>query len=233
MESRLERHVLIRELCARSHFWRPVTLLLMLASTSLLSSLSYAQDDDKKLLEDIVSPDIERRDIDESKIDSENIEIGFFAGVLSVEDFGSNDVYGGRIALHITEDVFVEANVGISTLQETTYELFSGDAQFLEEDERELTYYSLSLGYNLFPGEIYMGRWAFNSNFYVVGGAGSTLFADNEYFTYHFGGGLRVFLTDWVALRTDFRNHVLTHAIFGDDKEIQNLEMLIGATIYF
>lgn len=215
MESRLKRIVL--------------TLLLL----APLPPHVWAQEDDKKLLEDIVSPDIKRRKIEEDKIDSENIELGFFAGVKSVEDFGSNDVYGGRLGLHVTEDLFIEANVGVTTLQKTSYELFSGEAQFLTEDERELTYYNLSLGYNIFPGEIYIGRWAFNTNFYVVGGAGNTLFADNEYFTYHFGGGLRIFLTDWIALRTDFRNHIMTHAIFGDDKEIQNVELLVGATVFF
>lgn len=214
MESRLKRTVLT------------VLLLSPLAT-------AWAQQSDQELLEDIVSPDIERRNVKESKIDAENIELGFFAGVKSTEDFGSNDVYGLRLGIHVTEDLFVEANLGASTLLETSYEILSGDTQLLADDERDLTYYNLSLGYNLFPGEIYIGRRAFNSNFYLMGGAGNTMFADNEFFTYHFGGGFRVFLTDWVALRMDFRNHVLTHSIFGDDKEIQNLELLVGATLFF
>ena len=214
MESRLKRIVL--------------TLLLLAPLPSV-----WAQEDDKRLLEDIVSPDIKRRKIEEDKIDSENIEIGFFAGVKSVEDFGTNDVYGGRIALHITEDIFLEANLGLSTIQKTSYELLSGGTRLLSDSERELKYYNLSLGYNFMPGEIFIRNWAFSSNFYLVGGAGNTLFANNEYFTYHFGAGLRVFVTDWVALRTDFRNHIMTHAIFGDDKEIQNIELLVGATVFF
>ncbi len=207
----------------------------VLLALSLLLGVSsvWGQTKEPDLLGDIVSPDIERRDIKEAKIDSENIELGFFAGVLSVEDFGSNDVYGGRLGIHVTEDVFLELNVGVSTLQETSYELLSGDTQLLDDQDRDLIYYSLSLGYNLFPGEIYIGKRAFNSNVYLLGGAGNTNFADDEYFTYHFGGGFRVFLTDWITLRTDFRNHVLTHALFGDDKEIQNLEMLVGATVFF
>ncbi len=220
MESRFKRQVLKRAL--------PIALSAMFGAP-----LAFAEPDDQTLLEDIVSPDIERRDIDEAKIDSENIEIGFYAGVKSTEDFGSNDAYGARLAIHITEDLFLEGNIGASTLAQTTYEEYSGAPPLLSEDERELTYYNLSLGYNVFPGEIYIGRWSFNTNFYIVGGAGNTLFADNEYFTYHFGGGFRLFLTDWLAFRSDFRNHVLTHSIFGDDKEIQNLELVLGLTLFF
>lgn len=215
MEGRLKRTVL--------------TLLLLCP----LPGVWAQETDDQAVLEDIVSPDIERRNIKDAKIDSENIEVGFFAGVMSFEDFGSDNSFGGRMALHVTEDLFLEFTVGLSELQETSYELLSGDTELMTDDERELTYYSLSLGYNLMPGEIYIGKWAFNSNFYVVGGAGNSLFADNEYFTYHFGAGLRVFITDWIAVRTDFRNHILTHALFGDDKEIQNLEMLVGASVFF
>lgn len=216
MESRFQRFVLA---C--------VTATLMATNASALHA-----EEERTILDDVISPDIERRDIDEDKIDSEILEIGIYGGVLSFEDFGSNDVYGARIALHITEDVFIESNIGFSTLQKTSYETLSGDIILLTDEERELTYYNLSLGVNLFPGEVYLGKWAFNSNLYLIGGAGNTNFASNEYFTYQFGAGFRLYATDWLALNMDFRNHVLTHEIFGEEKEIQNLEATIGLTLF-
>jgi outer membrane beta-barrel protein len=103
----------------------------------------------------------------------------------------------------------------------------------LTDEQRQLSYYSLDFGYNILPGEHYLGRWAFNTNFYIVAGAGSTLFADEEYFTYNFGGGLRFFTTDWLALHVDVRNYVFTHNLFGADKKVQNLETSLGATLFF
>ncbi len=50
-----------------------------------LPSVWAQEQSDQEILEDIVSPDIERRDIKDAKIDSENIEIGVFGGVLSME----------------------------------------------------------------------------------------------------------------------------------------------------
>lgn len=216
MESRLQRAVL-----AFALLW-----------ACLPSMAQDTSNDTDTLLEDVVNPDIERRKIKEGLIDRENLELGFFAGVLSVEDFGSNDVFGGRAGLYITEDIFIEGNIGFSTVQETSFEELN-NAQLISDDERDLIYYNLNLGFNIFPGELYIGHWTFNHNFYLIGGAGNTSFAGNEYFTYQFGGGLRLFATDWLAFRVDFRNHLFTHALFGPDKEIQNLESHMGLTLFF
>ncbi|MBC6906482.1 outer membrane beta-barrel domain-containing protein [Saccharophagus sp. K07] len=204
-----------------------LTLALMACSATGLAQ------QDRTVLDDVISPDLERRTIDEDKLDTENLEIGFYAGVISVEDFGSNDVFGARIGLAITEDFFLEANVASATLSETSYEELSGDVRLLSDKDREMVYYNLGLGINLFPGEVYIGRWAFNSNIYLIGGAGNTKFVDTEFFTYYFGGGWRLFLTDWLALRMDFRNHVMEHELFGEPKKIQNLEGHMGLSLFF
>ncbi|WP_188152434.1 outer membrane beta-barrel domain-containing protein [Teredinibacter waterburyi] len=212
-----------------------LTLLLTLGTNSAL-----AQSDDESgtnsesVLEAVINPDLERRDIIEAKVDSENFEFGLFTGVMSVEDFGTNDVYGVRAAFHITEDLFMEAAYGTTTTTETSYELLSGGTPLLTEDQRTLNYYNLSVGINLLPGEVFVGRkYAFNTAYYVIGGAGNTQFGDNEYFTYNFGGGFRLFFTDWVALRLDVRNHLFTHNLLGEDKSIQNLETHLGLSLYF
>lgn len=206
--------------------------VVLILSLALSSATSLAQQD-RTVLDDVISPDLERRQIDEDKLDSENIEVGFYAGIISVEDFGSNDLYGARLGLAITEDFFIEANLATATLGNTSFEDLSGGVRLLSDDDREMIYYNLGLGINLFPGEIYLGRWAFNNNLYVIGGAGNTEFADTEYFTYYFGAGWRLFVTDWLALRTDFRNHVMEHELFGEPKKIQNIEGHMGLTLFF
>ncbi len=186
------------------------------------------------VLEEIINPDLERRELKERKIDSEIFEFGVFAGIMSIEDFGSNDVYGARMALHVTEDVFFELSGGTAKMLATSYEQFSGDiAPILSENERKLTYYDLALGVNLFPGETHLYRRAFHHHLYLVGGGGNTLFGGDEHFTYMFGGGFRLFVTDWISLRMDVRNHVLTHSLFGEEKEVQNLETHIGLSVFF
>jgi outer membrane beta-barrel protein len=182
----------------------------------------------------VIEPEVERRSVKVGAIDAENIEIGGYFGALSIEDFGTNNVYGIRAAYHVTEDFFFEANVGRSTAGQTSYETLGGNVQLLTPDERRFTYYSLSLGYNLFPGEVYIGRsLAMNSAFYLLGGIGSTKFAGDQHFTVNFGAGYRVLPTDWLAIHIDVQDLVFQSDLLGKDKLTNNIGAYIGATVFF
>lgn len=215
---------------------QPPVLILLCSLLPALSPLAQATDapnpPENPVLDKVIQPGIERRNIEASKIDTENFELGLFAGVMSVEDFGTNNVYGMRMAYHITEDFFLEANYAITTVEPTSAETLVR-LNLLDENQRQLSYYSMDFGYNLLPGQQYLGKWAFNSQFYILAGAGNTQFANTQHFTYNFGAGLRLFATDWLAIHADFRNYIFTHNLFFKDKEIQNLETSLGLTLFF
>lgn len=184
--------------------------------------------------EPVVQPEIARREITEPDIDEEDFEVGAFAGFLSIEDFGTSPVYGFRLAYHVTEDIFLEAAAGTSTADKTSYELLSGNVQLLTEDERDLTYYNLSVGYNLLPGEaFFFDRFALNSQFYLIAGVGTTQFAGNDEFTVNVGAGYRLLLTDWLALHLDARDHMFETDLLGLTKTTHNIELHGGLTIFF
>ena len=234
MESRFQRIFLVR-----TH-----STLAFLIATLLVVAQPYnaiAQDEDiyseedenRTVLDAITNPDLKRREIKEDKIDSENFELGVYGGVMNVEDFGSNNVFGVRAAFHISEDWFVEAVYGETEVGLTTGEIFVNFELPLED--RKLTYYNASFGINLLAGEVYIGRnYAFNTAYYIIGGVGNTEFGNDEYITYNFGAGFRIFATDWLALHVDFRNHLFTHRIFfGQEKSVQNLESHLGLSVFF
>ena len=182
----------------------------------------------------VIQPEVERRTIDIDKIDTEDFEIGVYSGLLSVEDFGSNLVLGARAAYHVTEDVFFEAAYAKSDTTETSYERLSGGAKLLTDDQRALTYYNISIGYNLFPGEAFIGKnWAFNTALYVIGGVGNTSFAGEDLFTVNVGAGYRFLVTDWLAVHIDMRDHIFDIDLAGDAKTAHNLETHGGVTVFF
>jgi outer membrane beta-barrel protein len=116
----------------------------------------------------------------------------------------------------------------------TSFEELSGDARLISDSERRLTYYNLNLGYNLFPGEAFLGAGrAYNTNFYLTAGLGSTRFAGDDRFTVNFGAGFRFLLTDTIALRLDFRDHLYDIDLFGEEKTVHNLEGQLGLTVFF
>jgi len=182
----------------------------------------------------VIQPAIVRRKIDVDKIDTENFEIGVFVGLLSTEDFGANMVTGVRVAYHITENFFTELAYGISDTTETSYERLSGGAKLLTAEDRRLTYYNISLGYNLLPGEAYVSDGlAFNTSLYIIGGAGITRFAGDDLFTVNFGAGYRFLANDWLGLHIDVRDHMFEIDLLGIKKSTNNLEVHGGFTVFF
>jgi outer membrane beta-barrel protein len=184
--------------------------------------------------ESVIEPELQRRTVTEADIDSEDFEAGVYAGVMSIEDFGTNFVYGIRAAYHITEDFFIEAAYGRTEADETSYETLSGGARLLTDSERQLDYYNISLGFNLFPGEAFIGSGhAFNTALYVIAGVGNTEFADDSHFTVNAGPGYRFLVTDWMALHVDVRDYLFKSDLLGNDKTTNNLEFTGGLTFFF
>ncbi len=79
--------------------------LFLIASLASTCSLALAEER-ISVLDKVIAPDLERRQIKADDLDSEDFEVGFYTGVMSVEDFGTNSVSGVRLAYHISEDFF-------------------------------------------------------------------------------------------------------------------------------
>lgn len=182
----------------------------------------------------VIQPVVKRREISIDKIDTEDFEVGVYAGLLSTEDFGVNLVIGSRLAYHINEYFFTEMAIATSNTQKTSYEKYSGSARLITDEERKLTYYNVSLGFNLLPGEAFIGNgYAFNTALYVIGGVGITRFAGDDRFTINYGGGYRFLATDWFAIHLDVRDHVFNIDLLGEKKTAHNLETHGGITVFF
>ncbi len=207
-------------------------LLSALLGTALALSAGARADEGE--LEDIVGPDPDRRSISLRRLRGQNIEVGAYYGLLSVEDFGSSPATGLTVAHHLTEWLFFQINYATSTTRETSYEMLSGAVELLTDEQRDYSYYNLAVGFNLLPGQVYLGEsWTFNTHLYLLGGAGNTRFADQDYFTYHLGAGYRIYFTDWLATDLGMRNHVFSHNLFGRDVRVNNLEMRLGLSLLF
>jgi outer membrane beta-barrel protein len=180
----------------------------------------------------VIEPEVQRRDIDIAAIDTEDFEVTAFAGVMSIEDFESNAVYGARLAYHVSESFFGEATYAATTVGTSSFEKLGGGAVLLSD--RDLTYYDLSLGYNLFPGEVFLGsRRAYNSSVYLIGGVGSTDFGGDSNFTLNFGFGVKVLPTDFIAVRLEARDYLFDSEITGEKKTTHNLQTTLNISFFF
>lgn len=223
---------------SRIHLFLLRTALLsaLLAVTAGCASLGRQVEpvEDAQASSPVIDPRVERREVAPPKIDSEDFEVTAYFGMLSVEDFGTNSVYGARLAYHVTEGLFAEATVAqTSDVDKSSAEIL-GNYDLSFGSDRKYKYYDLSLGYNLLPGEVFIGRnRAFNSAFYVIAGAGNTTFHDEDMFTLSFGGGYRILLTDAIGLHFDVRDHLFDDDISGEDKTTHNIEFTLGLSWFF
>ncbi len=208
---------------------------LTLVGAALSASVAVAATDPDELeLEPLAVREPDRRQVEVDQLDTEDFEIGVYGGILSVQDFGSDAVTGVRLAYHITEDFFVEGAYAQSTLGQTSFERLSGGAQILTDAERDFSYYNVSLGWNIFPGESFVGgRFAFKGGLYLIGGVGSTEFGGDNRFTINAGLGYRLIATDWLALHVTVRDHFFESDLLGENDTYHNLELTGGLTIFF
>jgi outer membrane beta-barrel protein len=206
----------------------------ILLATALVGSCvtAFAADPPPKS-DQVVVPEVDRRDISVPKFPSNDFEIGAFAGTYATQNFGSSAVGGVRLGYHITEDFFVEGVYAQTKVSDSSFRQVLPGGVFPDEKEK-LSYYNLSVGYNVLPGEVFIGaKRAKPSQLYLIGGVGSTKFDEQRRPTYNVGFGFRVFLMDAVALQLDMRDHIYSLDLLGKRQSTQNLELTGGVTVNF
>ena len=182
---------------------------------------------------DAVEPEVERRELEVGSIDSENFELSGFIGYMSVDDFESDAVFGARFAWHATSALFIEASYGHVNAGRSSVER-AGGADPLAGKDSDLDYYDVSLGWNILPGEVFVGEGkAWNSALYVIGGAGSADFADDNELLLNVGFGFRVLPRDNFSVRLDVRDYIFESNATGDDKTTHNLQATLNFGWYF
>lgn len=203
----------------------------MIAAMPAGSAFAQGSEGDETIL---IEPQIERTEFDESMIDSDDFEIAAYAGYLAVEDFDTDFVTGVKLGYHVTEDFFVQASYGRSSVGETSFERLSGGAPLLSESERELEYYLIALGFNLFPGEAFVtDSTTFNTVLYLSAGVGTTTFAGDDRFTIAYAVGHRTLFADGFSLDIEMRDLIFEQDIFGEEDSTNNLEFTVSLNVFF
>jgi len=208
------------------------TSLACIAALSLLGGAAFAQQT-RTDNNQVVVPEIERREVKLPRFPSNDIAVGLFAGTYATQNFGAAPVVGARLGYHITEDWFVEAALAQSKVSDEAFRQVLPGGVFAAQKET-LKYYSVSAGYNLLPGEVFpTAKRAKATAIYLIAGVGSTRFNEQRSQTINFGLGGRLMLLDRAALQVDMRDHVFSLDLLGKRQSTHNLELTGGFTWYF
>ncbi|MCW5636667.1 MAG: outer membrane beta-barrel domain-containing protein [Rubrivivax sp.] len=181
----------------------------------------------------VVEPQVARRDLKLPEYPSRDFEIGLVGGIYSTQNFGSSSVTGLRLGYHITEDFFVTAQYGQTKVSDESFRQILPGGIFVNRTET-LKYYTLAIGYNLLPGEVFFGRGnAKLSQGYVLAGAGTTDFAGQSKQTIDVGFGLRLLWSQRFSLQAEVRDHMFSLDLLGRRETTHNPEITFGLTLIF
>jgi len=164
---------------------------------------------------------------DVRSVNREFFELGVNAGVLNIEDFGSEYSLGANLLFHATEDFFLQfnylqADTGLSSFEQSQGKLF-------DDEDRTFSHFDLLVGYRLFQAEFFPREGVAKiSSLYLVGGVGDTDFGGEAAFTYTFGAGYEIGISRSFILRFDYRHYMYRSNLLGKDKETHNGGFMVG-----
>ncbi len=181
----------------------------------------------------VVQPQVQRREVRLPDFPTRNLEVGLVGGLYVTQNFGSSAVGGLRLAYHVTEDFFAVVQLGQTQVDDASLrQILPGGV--LANGKQTLRYVTAGLGYNLLPGEVFLGRSrAFISQAYVLAGVGSTDFASQRKQTVDVGVGLRLYLNRRVALHAELRDHMFALDLLGRRETTHNPEFTLGLNVNF
>jgi outer membrane beta-barrel protein len=213
--------------------FRSILLAISFLTLTMPATRLAAQSDEDEST-NLIEPQIERVEFDESQIDSYDFEISIYGGVLAMENFDSNTVVGLKLGYHVSEDFFVQGSYGKSDVGETSFERLSGGAPLLSDDERDVEYYLFSIGFNLLPGEAFLtDSTTLNTVLYVSGGMGVTKFAGDDRSTIAAAVGYRTIIIDALSVDIEMRDLIFDLDIFGEDETTHNIELTVALNLFF
>lgn len=208
------------------------TLTQLCASGLLLIVGAAAADDQERETGVRVLEPEPRPGAEVAAIDTERFELGFYTGALSVEDFGTDPVYGIELSYHLTDTWLLQANYGEANIDRAAFE--TSQRQFLASADRDFEYFSVAGAYRLVHGRSFFGpRRKYDSDIYVLFGPQRVSFANNDEWGWTFGISYRTVFTDWLTANVDIREHSFEREFIGDTKQTFNTEFRIGVNALF
>jgi len=176
---------------------------------------------------DIVKADTEQDLIKDADIKNTSMSVGIYTGLINYENFNSNYLVGLTFSYPFDEHVFIDAEFGVSSINDTEYRNIG--LPLLSEEETDVQFYNVLVGYNILPGEVYWSREkTLISSFYLIGGVGSISFDNNNYVSVQFGAGFKMGLDKNKSIRFEARDRLFDTDILGTDKLSNNIEFHLG-----
>lgn len=141
----------------------------------------------------------------------------------------------GTLRFHITDEIAVGGSYGRYFADtSSTFDLVQEEFQLFPEKSLIEWYAGGEVSYTPLYGKfILFGSWIVHWNAFLTAGAGVTKTGqDKLHFTGMVGVGSRIFLTRWLTLHMELRDHIYSEQFKGGDEIINNLVLHAGFGVF-
>jgi outer membrane beta-barrel protein len=150
-------------------------------------------------------------------------ELSASGGVYAADLLSSSYLLQGAYTFHFVEELALEASFGYSRAESELVEVVEQDTAFTAlRLDTPIYIYQGHLLWSLAYGKV---RW-------FSGGIGGVTDSQTaEGLTLSGGVGFKFFLAEWLALRMDVRDHVLSQELLGVSGVVHNLAATLGLSV--
>jgi outer membrane beta-barrel protein len=164
-------------------------------------------------------------------------EFSVFGGWMAADAYDGAPWYGGAYTFHFSEDLGLEASVGVSRAHSgiaDTLQQRSPAPIALFNNDRRLVAYMGNLIWSLGYGKVrWMGGAISRFDFDVALGGGVTDDQVSRGLTGSFGLGGKLYLASWLAMRFDVRDHLFSQKVLDDTRLVNDIIVTGGLSIFF
>ena len=160
-------------------------------------------------------------------------EISALGGVYAADLLSSSYLLQGAYTFHFVEELALEASFGYARAQSELVEVVEEDTAFTAlRLDTPIYIYQGHLLWSLAYGKV---RWFSGGisrfDVHLALGGGVTDSQTAEGLTLSGGLGFKFFLAEWLALRMDVRDHVLSQELLGVSGVVHNLAATLGFSV--
>ncbi len=156
-------------------------------------------------------------------------EIFLFGGVYANDIMGSAPIAGLSYSFHLNEDFALEASFSYTRFSSSLTKPVESYTGYSVLEAHDAKIYAGDLVWHPIHGKMMLFE-SFIPHFdvYFSAGAGITDSKISKGLTYNFGIGAKIFLTSWLSLRMDVRDHVYIQEVLSSDAVTNNLSFILG-----
>jgi len=161
-------------------------------------------------------------------------EISAMGGLYAADLYSSSWMVQGAYTYHVTEELGLEASFAYTRSDSEVVRIIEDDLNVsLLRESTDVYVYQAHVLWSLAYGKLrWFGDGISRFDLHLAVGGGIT---DNESargLTFSAGLGLKLYFTEWFAVRFDVRDQVLQQEILGASRIVQNLTATLGLSVF-